>query len=155
MKHLNAAIMLVIVLVAVTVHCNAQDSLTKLYDMASASYWSKEYSFTISKDGHHSNITSNHGWNNDLVSIDENTAAIVHTHPYGRDPRPSKGDIDVARLIRGSNYVLSAHEYWVAEYIASLDYVRVRKVADVEYKHHQLVLHFIKVKGDFQCVTSW
>jgi hypothetical protein len=94
-----------------------------------------ELSFTLSADGAPGLVSSSHDWARDLVRVHHGDTAIVHTHPFATDPRPSDGDVAIAMKLGIPNYVLSRYVLWVA-----MPDGTVSQVADVQWQHGQLVL---------------
>jgi hypothetical protein len=100
-----------------------------------------ELSFTVNVDGTPGPITSSGDWASDFLRVQHSDTAIVHTHPFGTHPRPSDGDIAIAVKLGIPNYELSHYALWV-----SMPDGTSHKVADVQWKHGQLVLKY-KVIG--------
>jgi hypothetical protein len=94
-----------------------------------------ELSFTLSADGAPNQVASSHDWTHDSVRVHRGDTAIVHTHPFATSPRPSDGDVAIAVKLGIPNYVLSYYALWVA-----MPDGGVEQVADVQWRHGQLVL---------------
>jgi proteasome lid subunit RPN8/RPN11 len=123
-------------------HVANSPQLTRLYDRAAATFLSDtehiEYAYTIDRDGTVSPIMSMHDFNRNTVTVDRDTVGIVHTHPRSVSSEPSPEDRDLATKSGLDNYVLSAHELWVAHPFAK----RVEKIGEVEFKGGKLVVRF-------------
>lgn len=113
----------------------------KLYDHAEVTYNFKdkkqEYSFTVNKDGSVTEITTSNKDLHNSVTVNEDTAAIVHTHPVSADPEPSPGDIQLAKDKGLDNYALSKEALWVAHPDGS-----VEKVGSVTFKKKVLTINY-------------
>ena|ERR1700723_990443 len=97
-----------------------------------------EYSFLINKDGTVTPVETSGTNNHNTMTITPDTAAIVHTHPLGTDPKPSDvpgGDTTVSKDNGIPNYALSLDALWVANTDGT-----VTHVADVSWKHNDLVI---------------
>lgn len=94
-----------------------------------------ELSFTVNVKGTADPITSSGDWASDFRRVQHNDTAIVHTHPFGTDPRPSDVDNAVAVKLGIPIYELSHYALWVA-----MPDGTSHKVADVQWKHGRLVL---------------
>jgi proteasome lid subunit RPN8/RPN11 len=116
-------------------HVAQSPSLQKLYDKAAVTFLSdhekQEFSYTIDRNGTESDIKSNHDWTRSVVTVDNDTVAVVHTHPNGVSPEPSPGDRDAATNNGIDVYTLSQHELWVAHPYAK----RAEKVGEVIWEH--------------------
>jgi hypothetical protein len=120
-----------------------QAQMSKLYANARQSFVpttngltrKTELSFTLSADGAPNQVGSSHDWTRDSVRVHRGDTAIVHTHPFGTAPRPSDGDVAIAVKLGIPNYVLSCYAMWVA-----MPDGEVAQVADVQWRHGQLVL---------------
>lgn len=120
-----------------------QAQMSKLYANARQSFVpttngltrKTELSFTLSADGAPNPVGSSHDWAHDSVRVHRGDTAIVHTHPFGTAPRPSAGDVAIAVKLGIPNYVLSGYALWVA-----MPDGEVAQVADVQWRHGQLVL---------------
>jgi len=115
--------------------------MNKLYKYAQLSFVPNpftrktELSFTVSADGTPGLVSSSHDWARDVVRVHHGDTAIVHTHPFGTDPRPSDSDVAIAVKLGIPIFVLSRGALWVA-----IPDGTSYKVADVQWEHGQLVL---------------
>ena len=113
--------------------------MSKLYCAALQSYFgfsAHEQSFTIREDGLPNEIYSSNDFRHNFLDVAvSKDRAIVHTHPAFALPTPSPDDVKVAVRLDIPNYVLSRFALWVA-----LPDSTTRKVADVQWKHGELVL---------------
>lgn len=116
-------------------------NLVNLYETAKPSFMTKEFpfehSFVFNKEGMPGTITSSHSTMDNVVKLWPNTAGIVHSHPIGSDPKPSRADIDIAMKKKIPNYVLSRNQLWVATPDG-----KTRQVADVKYDNGQLQVNY-------------
>lgn len=94
-----------------------------------------EWSFTVHADGTPGPITSSTDWARNSLRVQQSDSAIVHTHPFGTDPRPSESDTAIAVNLGIPNYVLSRGAVWVA-----MPNGTSHKIADVQWTHGQLIL---------------
>jgi proteasome lid subunit RPN8/RPN11 len=116
-------------------HVAQSPSLQKLYDKAAVTFLSnhekQEFSYTIDRNGTESDIKSDHDWTRNVVAVDNDTVAVVHTHPNGTSPEPSQGDRAAATNSGIDVYTLSQHELWVAHPYAK----RAEKIGEVIWEH--------------------
>lgn len=116
-------------------HVAQSPSLQKLYDKAAVTFLpdhgKQEFSYTIDRNGAESDIKSDHDWTRNVVTVDNDTVAVVHTHPNGVSPEPSPSDRDAATNSGIDVYTLSQHELWVAHPYAK----RAEKIGEVIWEH--------------------
>ena len=120
-----------------------QDQMSKLYADARYTFVpttngltrKAELSFTVNVKGTADPITSSGAWASDFRRVQHGDTAIVHTHPFGRDPRPSDCDNAAAVKLGIPIYELSRYALWVA-----MPDGTSHKVADVQWQHGRLVL---------------
>ncbi len=114
--------------------------MNELYKASANSFMDRhdhtEHSFTVDGLGKPRPIVGSKQADKDTVVVHPADTAIVHTHPLEDDKKPSAADEKIANTYGEPNYVLSAHELWVAPGDGTASY----KVGDVEWKDGDLVI---------------
>jgi hypothetical protein len=111
------------------------DALRTFVPTTNGSTRKAEWSFTVHADGTPGPITSSGDWARNFLRVHQSDTAIVHTHPFGTDPRPSECDTAIAVKLGIPNYELSRGAVWVA-----MPNGTSHKISDVQWKHGQVVL---------------
>jgi proteasome lid subunit RPN8/RPN11 len=94
-----------------------------------------EFSSVVNGTGQPGPITSSHDNLRNAVTVTTGEdLAIIHSHPAGAEPKPSSGDVAIAKHLQMPNYVVSVYALWVAEPSGA-----IRKVADLKYKKHNVL----------------
>lgn len=129
-----------IAMAADNLHVANTAQLDALYRRATATFLAAddptEFVYTIDRDGSMSRISSSHDRARNTVTVDRDTVGLVHTHPKGCAPEPSRGDQDLATNEGIDVYALSVHALWVAHPYGK----RPEKIGEVSFEHGHTIV---------------
>jgi hypothetical protein len=111
------------------------DALPAFVPTTNGSTRKTEWSFTVHADGRPGPVTSSGDRARNFLRVQQSDTVVVHTHPFGTDPRPSECDTAIAVKLGIPNYELSRGAVWVA-----MPNGTSHKIAVVQWKHGQLIL---------------
>jgi opacity protein-like surface antigen len=141
MKTLLAVLIMTAAAVGQALPAEVVTALTPLYAAAAPTFVTAEseveYSFVWNLQGHAGRIGSDHGAaENHQWIMKGYTDGIMHTHPRGKDSRPSPGDVALAKKAHISVWVLSVNALWVAQPDG-----KVKHFADVNWRDGLLAIN--------------